>query len=133
MPSHPAGHTDLERQRARIEALFREGWTPQGPGRPQVQVQERLPFIRGVDEAEVSITGDGAWRRVAVLFCHQSFPGVRFGHRFAPGDKHAPIWLMEEIDTGALHRMMRAQPMPDDEGIVWTTWGANDKIGPATL
>ena len=60
---------------------------------------------------------------VVALFSHQGFPGVRFGHRFTPGDKHAPIWLKEEIETGALHRMMQAQPAPDDAGIVWTTWG----------
>jgi hypothetical protein len=30
---------------------------------------------------------------------------------------------MEEIDTGALHRMMRNEPAADDAGIIWTTWG----------
>ena len=65
---------------------------------------------------------------MAVLFCHQSFPGVRFGHRFTPADKYAPIWLMEEIETGALHRMMRTQPPPDDAGTVWAAWGANENI-----
>lgn len=30
---------------------------------------------------------------------------------------------MEEIDTGALHRMMRTDPAADDAGIIWTTWG----------
>ena len=71
-------------------------------------------------------SGSGRGRRVAVLFTHQDFPGVRFGHRF-PLDPHAEgreqIWLKEEIETGPLHRMMDSQPTPDDAGITWTTWG----------
>ena len=71
------------------------------------------------------ITGQGAVQCVAVLFSHDSFPGVRFGHRFTPpSGKHAEIWLMEEIETGALHRMMKVRPWADDEGIIWTAWGA---------
>jgi len=31
---------------------------------------------------------------------------------------------MEEIDTGALDRMMQDPPAPDDAGVIWTTWGA---------
>jgi hypothetical protein len=63
---------------------------------------------------------------VAVLSCHEHFPGVRFGHRFPLepfGEGHEEIWLMEEIDTGALHRMMNDPPPADRDGIVWTTWG----------
>jgi hypothetical protein len=30
---------------------------------------------------------------------------------------------MEEIETGALDRMMQAQRAADDNGIMWTTWG----------
>jgi hypothetical protein len=86
--------------------------------------RERKPFIRGVSDAEVIITGRAAASCVAVLFSHVSFPGVRFGHRFTPpSDEHASIWLMEEIETGALHRMMRTPPQADDAGITWTTWG----------
>jgi hypothetical protein len=94
--------------------------------------RQRKPFIKGVsDDAEVVVTGTGSWRYVAVLFSHECFPGVRFGHRFAPPpDKHAPVWLMEEIETGALHRMMRDQPAADDAGIVWTTWGATAPSDP---
>jgi hypothetical protein len=33
---------------------------------------------------------------------------------------------MEEIDTGALRRMMRNQSAADDAGIIWTTWGNPD-------
>jgi hypothetical protein len=60
------------------------------------------------------------------LFSHAYFPGVRFGHRFPLepyGQDHESIWLMEEIDTGALHRMMRNQPPADSTGIIWTSWG----------
>ena len=77
--------------------------------------------------SEVIITGTGSWRYVAVLFSHESFPGVRFA---PPPDKHAPVWLMEEIETGALHRMMQDQPAADGAGIVWTTWGATAPSDP---
>ncbi|MGI9005066.1 MAG: hypothetical protein ACR2FU_02515 [Streptosporangiaceae bacterium] len=105
-----------------IVQAVREGAQP-GDALPP---RERRPFITGVsDNAEVILTGSGTVQRVAVLFSHDSFPGVRFGHRFTPpSDRHAAIWLMEEIETGGLHRMMRAQPAPDDAGIVWTTWGS---------
>lgn len=122
VPPNSASSAELERQRARIDVFFRDGWIPQGPDRPPEPTRQRLPFIKGGgDDAEVIITGHGARQCVAVLFSHQSFPGVRFGHRFTPGDKHAPIWLKEEIETGALHRIMQVQPAPDDAGIVWTT------------
>lgn len=84
------------------------------------------PFIRGVADAEVVIHGDGPSRRVAVLFSCDRFPGVRFGHRFqleSPAENREPIWLVEEIETGALDRMMQDPPAPDDAGIIWTTWG----------
>ena len=77
-------------------------------------------------DTEVIITGTGQGRRVAVLFSHKSFPGARFGHRFPLGlDTYGgdPVYLMEEIETGALHRMMQAQPAADDNGVIWTTWG----------
>jgi hypothetical protein len=107
--------------------VVRDGAQPGDPPPPR----QRRPFIKGVGDAEVIITGTGSWRYVAVLFSHESFPGVRFGHRFAPpSDKHAPVWLMEEIETGALHRMMQDQPAADDAGIVWTTWGATAPSNP---
>jgi hypothetical protein len=104
-----------------IVQAVREGARP-GDALPP---RERKPFITGVsDDAEVIITSHGAVQYVAVLFSHDSFPGVRFGHRFTPpSDKHAEIWLMEEIETGALHRMMQVPPWADDEGIIWTAWG----------
>jgi hypothetical protein len=103
-----------------IVQAVREGARPGG----RAAARERKPFITGVsDDVEVLIS-HGAVQYVAVLFSHDSFPGVLFGHRFtAPSDKHAEIWLMEEIETGALHRMMRVPPWADDEGIIWTAWG----------
>jgi hypothetical protein len=88
---------------------------------------ERKPFIAGVsDDAEVIISGNDADRYVAVLFSHQQFPGIRFGHRLPPPSaqeiRHSTIWLKENIETGALHRMMQDQPPPDEAGTVWTTW-----------
>ena len=85
-----------------------------------------LPFIDNVTDTEVIITGTGAGRRIAVLFSHEHFPGIRFGHRFRrePGrETNERIWLKEEIETGALHRMMQEPPAPDDAGVIWTTWG----------
>ena len=88
---------------------------------------ERKPFIVGVsDDAEVIISGHDSDRYVAVLFSHQHFPGVRFGHRFSPPTaketRYSTIWLKESIETGALHRMMRNPPSADEAGITWTTW-----------
>jgi hypothetical protein len=113
------GWTGLDRET--IEAV-REGAQPGdslSPLRPR-------PYIDHVTEAEVIVHGDGPRRRVAVLFSHHHFPGARFGHRFRlepSGENREPIWLMEEIETGALHRMMRNEPVADDAGVIWTTWG----------
>jgi len=130
VPPHPASSAELERQRARIDGLFRSGWTVKEPDRLPESARQRLPFIKGVDDAEVIITSRGARQCVAVLFSHHGFPGVRFGHRFTPGDQHAAIWLKEEVETGALHLMMQAQPAPDDAGILWTTWGQTGASDP---
>jgi hypothetical protein len=81
------------------------------------------PYIDHVSDAEVIITGTGQERCVAVLFSYRDFPGIRFGHRFPPDDAGLDkIWLKEEIETGALDRMMAAPPAPDSAGITWTTW-----------
>lgn len=86
------------------------------------------PLIDGVTDTDVIITGEAPAQRVAVLFSHESFPGIRFGHRFQPPSEelaeYATIWLQEEIQTGALHRMMRDRPAADGAGITWTTWGS---------
>lgn len=59
-----------------------------------------------------------------MLFSYRDFPGIRFGHRFPPDDAGLDkIWLKEEIETGALDRMMADPPAPDGVGVVWTTWG----------
>jgi hypothetical protein len=122
MTPGPATDPELERQHAQIDADFRAGWVPKNAGEAQP-----LPFINHVGDADVIITGSGAQQRVAVLFSHEHFPGVRFGHRFPPpsgkGARYAPIWLKEEIETGALHRMMRAGPSADHAGVIWTAWG----------
>jgi hypothetical protein len=114
------GRTGLDQ--ATIQAV-RDGAQPGDPLPPP----QPDPFIDNVADAEVTITGSDLGRRVAVLFTHRDFPGVRFGHRF-PLDPHAEgreqIWLKEEIETGALHRMMDSLPTPDDAGITWTTWGS---------
>lgn len=86
------------------------------------------PYIDDVTDAEVIITASGPHRRVAVLFSHQHFPGVRFGHRF-PADPGLadPDDLKEAIETGSLHRMMQDQPAADEAGIIWTTWNDADQ------
>jgi hypothetical protein len=141
----PAGDGQLRvlTERAYAEArklLGRGGWTGLDqetvqavrdgaqPGDPLPPLQPR-PFIDRVTATEVIITGGGLGRCVAVLFSYEDFPGARFGHRFflEPfAEGHEQIWLMEEIDTGALHRMMRSEPAADDAGIIWTTWGNPD-------
>jgi len=96
------------------------------PGEPLPPLQPQ-PFIRGVSDTDVVIVGSGSGRRVAVLFSHAGFPGVRFGHRFpleSGGEDRGPIWLMEEIETGALHRMMEDRPAAGSDGIIWTPWGS---------
>jgi hypothetical protein len=110
------GWTGLDRET--IQAV-RDGAQPGDPLPPR-------PFIAHVTDTEVILTGRGPGRCVAVLFSHEQFPGARFGHRFPLepfAEGHQEIWLMEEIDTGALHRMMRNEPAADDAGIIWTTWG----------
>jgi hypothetical protein len=125
----PNSDPELEHQRADIEGAFRHGWRPAGAGQPRVLPLQPRPYIRGVTGTEVIVTGRGPGRCVAVLFAHKDFPGARFGHRFPLepfAEGHEQIWLMEEIDTGALHRMMRNEPTADDAGIIWTTWGNPD-------
>lgn len=96
------------------------------PGDPLPPRRPGTYFDRGTD-TEVIIIGRGPGRRVAAEFSHENFPGARFGHRFPLepfAEGHEMIWLMEEIETGALHRMMmRDEPAADDAGIIWTTWG----------
>ena len=138
--SPESGKARVLTERAYVEAqklLGRGGWTgldqatihavrdgaQPGDSLPPLQP---LPFITNVTDAEVLITGRGPERRIAVLFAHEHFPGIRFGHRFRrePGrETREDIWLKEEIETGALHRMMQDPPAPDDAGVIWTTWG----------
>jgi hypothetical protein len=113
------GWTGLDQ--AAIKAV-RDGAQPGDPLPPL----RRRPFIGNVTDTEVILIGTGPRRRVAVLFSHAHFPGAHFGHRFPLepyAQDHESIWLMEEIDTGALHRMMRHQPPADNTGITWTIWG----------
>lgn len=116
---HGGGWTGLDQ--ATIQAV-RDGAQP----RDSLPSLQPLPFIRNVTDPEVIITVTGAGPRIAVLFSHEHFPGIRFGHRFRrePGrETNECIWLMEEIETGALHRMMQDPPAPDDVDVIWTTWG----------
>ena len=113
-PAHAEARKILDRggwtglDQAAIEAV--RGGAQPGDPLPPLQAE---PCIRHVTDPEVIITGTGQGRRVAVLFSHTSFPGARFGHRFPLGlDEYGgdPVYLREEIETGALHRMMQAQP-----------------------
>jgi hypothetical protein len=87
----------------------------------------RQPFIDGIaEDFEVLIAGVGDNARVVVLFSHEHWPGVRFGHRFPPPDEadgYEEIWLKEEVETGGLGRLMGRHPSPDEDGITWTDWG----------
>ena len=80
------------------------------------------PYISNVTDAEVIISGSGSERRVAVLFCYDAFPGVRFGYRFdweQDDGGYERILLKEAIETGALDRMMRNPPAADEAGVIW--------------
>jgi hypothetical protein len=117
----------IEHQRTYVEAALRRGWRAAGrqvDGAQPGDVLPPIPYISHISDTEVIITGMGRHRRVAVLFSYREFPGVRFGHRFPPGDTGTEqIWLKEAIETGALDRMMSDPPAPDSAGTVWTTWG----------
>ena len=54
------------------------------PGDPLPPLQPR-PYIVGVTDTEVTITGRGPGRRVAVLFSHEDFPSANPTHRAEPG------------------------------------------------
>jgi hypothetical protein len=86
----------------------------------------REPFIDGTGEDfEVQIATTAQQTNVVVLFSHERWPGIRFGHRFPPPDRadgYERIWLKEEIETGALDRMMKGDPTPDSDGVIWTDW-----------
>ena len=88
---------------------------------------KREPFISGIaDEFEVRIATTAEHVNVVVLFSYERWPGIRCGHRFSSPDEadgYEDIWLMEEIDTGGLGRLMGRHPSPDDDGIIWTDWG----------
>jgi hypothetical protein len=126
-----------ERNYAEVQAILgRGGWTGLDqatidavrdgaqPGDPLPPLQAH-PYIDDVLDAEVIITGVGPQQQVAVLFSHRDFPGARFGHRFSGYDPALEkIELKEEIETGALHRMMQNQPPADSTGVTWTTWGS---------
>jgi hypothetical protein len=101
------GWTGLDQ--ATIKAV-RDGAQP-GDSLPSLQP---LPFITNVTDTEVTIIGTGPARRIAVLFSHEHFPGIRFGHRFwrEPDPAIERIELKEEIETGALHRMMQDPLLP---------------------
>jgi len=47
VPPHPASSAELERQRARIDGLFRSGWTAKEPNRLLESARQLLPFIKG--------------------------------------------------------------------------------------
>jgi hypothetical protein len=122
--SRHGGWTWLDHELIRA---VREGAKPGDP-LPPIEAE---PFIRHALDTEVGIVGEAAGRRVAVLFSHEDFPGVRFGHRFRPmwsddPDKVGTGWeeisLLEFVEAGGLHRMMENPPAADAAGITWTDW-----------
>lgn len=111
------GWTGLDE--ATVEAV-RGGARPGDPLPP-------IPYINGVSDPDVLITGSDEDQRVTILFSYRDFPGVRFGHRFPLDDPGLDkIWLKEEIETGALDRLMETHPSADSTGIMWTTWENED-------
>jgi hypothetical protein len=86
----------------------------------------RRPRIDGLaEDFEVRIAATDDQANVVILFSHEQWPGIRFGHRFptpAESDGYEAIWLMEEVETGGLHRLMGQHPIPDHDGVTWTDW-----------
>jgi hypothetical protein len=84
----------------------------------------REPYIDGIGEDfEIRIATQAEQVAVVILFSHERWPGIRFGHRFPPpnqADGYEDIWLKEEVETGALSRLMDREPRPDDDGVIWT-------------
>lgn len=84
-------------------------------------------FLGPTPTPEVIIIGQEAERRVAVLFSHEDFPGVQFGHRFGlhipGGNREAAIRLIEQVQAGALRQAMQTHRRDDGAGITWTPWG----------
>jgi hypothetical protein len=75
-------------------------------------------YLDLVTAPDVIITGSGEDQRVAVLFSHRHFPGVRFGHRFMPhpfgGHREAYDALMEDMEdfeTSAVHPTREFPPI----------------------
>jgi len=112
-----------EQEHEYLEWLRAGGW--RGEPLPAAPAKRR-PFIAGIaDNFEVRIASTGDNADVVVLFSHEHSPGVRFGHRFPSpdaADGYKEIWLMEEVETGGLGRLIGRHPTPDRDGIVWTDW-----------
>jgi hypothetical protein len=62
----------------------------------------------------------------APIFTHVIWKPRRASHRIrVPSSelaRYETTWLQEEVETGALHRMMQNPPPPDNAGITWTSW-----------
>ena len=72
----------------------------------------------------------GPGRRLPFLTARAPSPGPRFGRGVPPdpdGEARGKIWLKEDIEPGALTRMMQSQPPADETGIIWTTWEDPDQ------
>ena len=69
------------------------------PGDPLPAAPAKREPITGIaDDFEVRIACTGDHANVVVLFSHEHWPGVRFGHRFPPPDEadgYEDIWLVE--------------------------------------
>lgn len=68
------------------------------------------------------IVGRADSRTVALFFQHDEFSDVLFAYRCCPPgtEPHKPLWLAEELATGALRRIMRSgQSLADIDGVVW--------------
>jgi hypothetical protein len=104
-PVHPA-EFNVERQRDALEATFQRGWRRVSDG-------QRRPYVRGLrEDFTLSVDRSGPVAHVVMLFTHESFPGVRFGHRFRPPpDEFEDIEFMEDVETGGLLASLTA-PVP---------------------
>jgi hypothetical protein len=128
-----------EEQLARLDEVCQNGgWTdkaeseylrrlraggPRGAPLPAAPAA-REPYIDGIGEDfEFRISTQAGQANVVVLFSHERWPGIRFGHRFPTpreADGYEAIWLKEELETGALNRLMNGDQRPYNAEVIWT-------------
>lgn len=78
--------------------------------------------VAGIRAVVVEVPKGADAGAIRMFFRHAEFPGVLFAYRSWPAgtDPHERVWLVKEIATGALRRVMQSEPaVADADGVVW--------------